>query len=247
MTVRKWVRATVVISGQYKLSNTQDMNKPFTVFISGQKYFGAEVLRLCLKHAIKVRGVCCPLDDRYIGQLARLHNIPIIPAGTLTADNIPPGVDLGITAHSFDYIGKRTRYIPRLGWLGYHPSLLPRHRGRSAIEWAIRMNDPVTGGTVFWLNSGIDRGDIAYQEWCWIDPAIRLHGSKKAASILWKDELLPIGIRLFDKAFKDLTTGIILKSPQDERFGTFEPSTNVKDVFKPDLLMLPGPERKSEI
>ncbi len=76
----------------------------------------------------------------------------------LNGDTFPDGVDLGISAHSFDYVGKRTRYKPKYGWIGYHPSLLPRHRGRSSIEWAIRMRDCITGGTVFWLNSGIDRG-----------------------------------------------------------------------------------------
>lgn len=212
------------------------MGKNFKVFISGQKFFAAEVFRLCQRLGTEIVGVCCPLDDRYIGDLARLWNVPIIPAGTLRGENMPD-CDLGITAHSFDYIGKKTRYIPRLGWLGYHPSLLPRHRGRSAIEWAIRMHDAVTGGTVFWLNSGIDRGDIAYQDWCFIPPEYYLD-PKKGASNLWRDELLPMGLRLFEKAFEDILQGVIQRRPQDKRFSTFEPDTNVKDVFKPDLLML---------
>lgn len=211
------------------------------VFISGQKKFGEEVLRLCLQKGCEVKGVCCPVEDKYIAVLARLHNIPIISAGTLNADTMVKGVDLGITAHSFDYIGKRTRYIPRLGWIGYHPSLLPRHRGRSAIEWAIRMGDPVTGGTVYWLNAGIDRGDIACQDWCFIDPALRIKEPKKAAAELWRETLLPMGIRLMSKTIDDISAGKIIREPQDSRFSTFEPSTDVKDVYRPDLLMLPGP------
>lgn len=215
------------------------MSRGLKVFISGQKKFGEEVLRLCLKKGCIVKGVCCPVTDKYIGTLARLHDIPVIPAGTLNADTMTTGVDLGITAHSFDYIGKRTRYIPRLGWIGYHPSLLPRHRGRSAIEWAIRMNDPITGGTVFWLNAGIDRGDIAYQDWCWIDPSLRIKEPKKAAAELWRETLLPMGVKLIGKAIDDISAGVIIKIPQDKRYSTFEPGTDVKDVFKPDLLMLP--------
>lgn len=213
--------------------------KKLRIIISGQKYFAAEVLRLALSRGHKVVAVCCPLDDKYIGQLARLHQIPIIAAGTLTADTMPPGIDLGITAHSFDYIGKRTRYKARLGWIGYHPSLLPRHRGRSAIEWAVRMGDPVTGGSVYWLNAGIDRGDIAYQDWCWIDPLMRIKDPKKAAREIWRDELLPMGVRLMGEALDDIARGVIKKTPQDARFGTFEPCTDVKDVYRPDLLMLP--------
>lgn len=212
------------------------METKLKVFISGQKFFGEEVFRLCQKMGFEIMGVSCPLDDKYIGKSARLWNIPIIPAGTLNAENMPQ-CDLGITAHSFDYIGKKTRYIPRLGWLGYHPSLLPRHRGRSAIEWAIRMHDAITGGSVFWLNAGIDRGDIAYQDWCFIPPEYYLD-PKKGASNLWRDELLPMGLRLFEKAFEDISQGIIQRKPQDKRFSTFEPDTNVKDIYKPDLLMI---------
>jgi methionyl-tRNA formyltransferase len=212
------------------------------VFISGQKKFGEEVLRLCLAKA-DVVGVCCPLGDKYIGNLARVNEVPILPAGTLNADTMPGGVDLGITAHSFDYIGKKTRYRARVGWIGYHPSLLPRHRGKSAIEWAIRMKEPVTGGTVFWLNNGIDRGDIAYQDWCFIDPVLYYKHPREAARILWRDQLMNIGVQLMSKALDDIGKGVILRVPQDDRYATFEPSTDVKDVFKPDLLMIGGPSR----
>ncbi|UGU15230.1 hypothetical protein LS482_16275 [Sinomicrobium kalidii] len=213
--------------------------KKVKVFISGQKWFGQEVFRLCLDHdKIEVAGVCAPVGDKYIGALARLFDVPIVPAGSLNYETMPEGIDLGITAHSFDYIGKRTRYKTRLGWIGYHPSLLPRHRGRSSIEWAIRMRDHITGGTVFWLNSGIDRGDIAKQDWCWIDPALYAMEPKKAARRLWEDELLPMGKRLMTDALDDITSGIMNKTPQDNRFSTFEPNTDVKDIYKPDLLML---------
>jgi methionyl-tRNA formyltransferase len=211
------------------------------VVISGQKKFGEEILRLCIGKGLTVEAVCCPIEDKYIGPLAKINDIPIIPAGSLNAGTMPRGVDLGITAHSFDYIGKRTRYMARLGWLGYHPSLLPRHRGRSAIEWAIRMHDPVTGGTIFWLNAGIDRGDIAYQDWCWIPPKYWVVNPRKGAAEIWRRELMPMGVRLYDKALADIMKGIIVRRPQDPEIGTFEPGTDVKDVFRPDLLMLGWP------
>lgn len=209
------------------------------IFISGQKYFGAEVLRLCLRHGHEVVGVCAPLDDTYLRPLALSHELPVLPSGMLNADTMPE-CDLGIAAHSFDYVGRRVRYRPALGWIGYHPSLLPRHRGRSSIEWAIRMRDAVTGGTVFWLNAGIDRGDIAYQEWCFIDPALYSKPPKEAAARMWRDELLPMGVGLMERALKDISAGVIVRREQDPRFSTFEPSTDVPDVFRPDLLMLPA-------
>ena len=211
------------------------------VFISGQKYFGGQVLKMCIDKGLKVVGVCCPVGDKYIGKTAALYDIPITPSGMLNGDSLPDNIDLGITAHSFDYIGKRTRYKPKYGWIGYHPSLLPRHRGRSAIEWAIRMKDPVTGGTVFWLNAGIDRGDIAYQDWCFIPPALFNDAPAAAARELWEDKLQDIGISLISKALDDISMGIIVKQCQDSSLSTWEPSTKVNDIYRPDALMLEGP------
>ncbi len=213
--------------------------KKIRVFISGQKYFGEQVLSLCTRlDFVEVVGVCSPLDDRYVTKMARTFDIPVVPAGSLNADTFPDNVDIGITAHSFDYIGVRTRYKAKIGWIGYHPSLLPRHRGRSSIEWAVRMRDAITGGTVFWLNNGIDRGDIAYQDICFIDPKMYGIDPRKAAKLLWEHELQSMGLQLIEKALVDISNGIIIKKPQKKEFSTFEPNTDVKDVFKPDLLML---------
>ena len=170
--------------------------------------------------------------------MARTFDIPVVPAGSLNVDTFPDNVDIGITAHSFDYIGVRTRYKAKIGWIGYHRSLLPRHRGRSSIEWAVRMRDAITGGTVFWLNNGIDRGDIAYQDICFIDPKMYGIDPRKAAKLLWEHELQSMGLQLIEKALVDISNGIIIKKPQKKEFSTFEPNTDVKDVFKPDLLML---------
>lgn len=216
------------------------------IFISGQKYFAEQVLRTCIKNGHTIVGVCCPVGDRYIGDLASKYGIDTIPAGMLSANAFPDGVDLGISAHSFDYIGRLTRYRPKYGWIGYHPSLLPRHRGKSAVEWAIRMRDPITGGTVFWLDAGIDRGDIAYQDWCFIDPKLFTMNPAEAASLLWRSALLDMGVRLMETAVQDISAGKVVRHPQDGRLSTWEPSTEVKDIYRPDALMLPRPHQPVE-
>lgn len=208
------------------------------VIIAGQKYFGEQVLRLCLLKGCDVAAVSCPVGDRYIGRLAAVNGIRVIPSGTLCAETMPSNIDLGIAAHSFDFIGKLTRYKAKYGWIGYHPSLLPRHRGRSSIEWAIRMGDAITGGTVYWLNGGMDRGDIAYQNWCFIDPALRVKQPAEAAAILWRERLADMGVKLISKAICDIQNGKIIREPQDNRFATFEPSTELERVYRPDLLMI---------
>lgn len=206
------------------------------VFISGQKHFGAEVFNICIKLGLNIIGVCCPVNkgdknDRLYDR-AKRYNIPVIPAGTLNAETMPNNVDLGIAAHSFDYVGKATRYKTKLGWIGYHPSLLPRHRGRDAVRWAIKMGDPITGGSVYWLNGGIDRGDIAAQDWTFIEPNTN-------ATMLWRDKLCPIGLNLIEKVLKDILNGVITKIPQDESHATFEPQITREPIYKPDLLCLP--------
>lgn len=216
-----------------------DTEKKLNVFISGQKYFGSLILHEMIKNPrVNVVGVCTPVGDKYVGKMAYLHEIPIINAGTLGGDTMPDNVDIGITAHSFDYIGKKTRYKAKIGWIGYHPSLLPRHRGRSSIEWAIKMRDFLTGGTTFWLNSGIDRGDIIEQEVVWIDPKMYNMDLKKASKILWEHELQDIGVRLINKTISDIINGTVKMRPQDNRFSTFEPSLDIKDIYRPDALLL---------
>lgn len=210
------------------------------MFISGQKYFGQEVLRLCIAAGHEIVGVACPVGDQYIGRLAALYGIPIVPAGSLNADTLPD-LDLGVTAHSFDYISKPMRYKASIGWIGYHPSLLPLHRGRSSIEWAIRMRERITGGTVFWLNGGIDRGDIERQDWCFIPTKYLVYEPAKAAAELWKEQLLPMGIRLISDAVASISKGQINRKPQEHNLGTFEPRLDkVSDIYRPDCLML-GP------
>lgn len=225
-----------------------DDQKKFNVFISGQKYFGYLVLLEMIRNPlINVVGVCTPFGDKHVGSLANTNKIPIIFAGSLNAETMPGNVDLGITAHSFDYIGKVTRYRPKYGWVGYHPSLLPRHRGRSSIEWAIKMRDFITGGTTFYLDAGIDRGDIIDQEFIWIDPELFNMETKKAARILWQHYLQDIGVKLINKAVRDIMNGQIKRTPQNHKVSTFEPNLDVKDIYRPDALMIEsGGKQKTE-
>ena len=215
----------------------KENKKTFSVFISGQGYFAESVLRMCINNGFTISGVCCPLGDKYAGALAIREGVNIITSGGLNSETMP-ACDLGISAHSFDYIGKKTRYVPRLGWIGYHPSLLPRHRGRSSIEWAFRMGDSITGGTVFWLNSGIDRGDIAYQDWVFISPS-KNGEFKRSARKLWREKLQPMGVELLKNAVLDISEGVIKRESQDPEFSTWEPSIKVNDIYKPDALMIP--------
>jgi methionyl-tRNA formyltransferase len=210
------------------------------LFIAGQKAFGTAVFELCRARGHEIIGVCAPahrsggtaapLPDR-LRQAAEDAAVPWLPSGSLNTETLPGAVDLIIAAYSHDFIGRRTRLRARLGGIGYHPSLLPLHRGRDAIRWALKMGDRITGGSIYWLSDNIDGGDIAAQDWCFIRP-------KDDAEALWQRELFPIGLRLFDRVLADLERGVIVAVPQDEALATWEPSWERPPVRRPDLLML---------
>lgn len=208
------------------------------LFICGQKAFGAAVFDACLQDGHSVVGVCAPLSsERDPGKPDRLRRkaveaaVPVIPSGTLSSDSFPAGVELILSAHSHDFIGRRTRNKSALGAIGYHPSLLPLHRGRDAVRWAVRMGDAVTGGSIYWLDDNVDGGPIAAQRHCLIAPG-------ETPEDLWRDKLFPLGVYLFRRVLSEISSGHIHAVPQDEPLSTWEPSWSRPPLRRPDLLMI---------
>lgn len=203
------------------------------VVIAGQKRFGRDVLEMALARGHEIAAVSCPDDDADKLRIAALNrDLPIIGARRLNASTMPSGCDLIVAAHCHTFISEMTRRKAELGALGFHPSLLPRHRGRSAIEWAIRFGERTTGGSVYWLNETVDGGPVAAQDWCFIRP-------DDTPRALWARELAPMGLRLFGQAFAALERGVIVAEPQDFDLATWEPAIdNVPPLWRPDLLMI---------
>jgi methionyl-tRNA formyltransferase len=206
------------------------------LFICGQKSFGAEVFEKLLSAGHRIVGVAAPANtgDSHdsLTAAAEKNGSLVVPAGTLRALSIPKGVDLIVAAFCHDFIGQATRARARLGGIGYHPSLLPRHKGRDSVEWTIRMRDPVTGGTVYWLSNECDGGDIAAQEHCFVRPG-------DTAKTLYRRELYPTGVRLICRVVEDISKGLIIRHPQDKSVATWEPAIGRAPIFKPELPQLP--------
>ena len=190
------------------------------VMIVGQKWLAAELLRLCLARGDDVAAVSAPRMDDRLAALATAEGIPVCQVPKrLTGEWVPAGVDVLLCANAHVFVTAEARGKARLGALGYHPSLLPRHRGRDAIRWALHMGDVVTGGTVYWLDDGADTGPIAAQDWCWVEPG-------DTPESLWRRVLGPMGLRLFDQVLAALDTGAVPSASQDTRMATWEPSFN---------------------
>jgi methionyl-tRNA formyltransferase len=134
-----------------------------------------------------------------------------------------------VAAHCHTYISAKARQRARLGALAYHPSLLPRHRGRSAVEWQLRFRQAVAGGSVFWLTDVVNGGPVAAQDFCAVLP-------DDTAVELWSRELAPMGLRLFASVFQELERGIRRAVPQDSRLATWEPAIDgVPPLWRPEV------------
>ena len=105
---------------------------------------------------------------------------------------------------------------PRLGTLCFHPSLLPRHRGRDAVYWTIKMGDTETGVSWFWVCDRVDAGPIAAQRRVEVPTGIRPRD-------LYESYLVPLGIEAFEKLVLQLARGDVPRLEQDENLATYEP------------------------
>ena len=183
------------------------------IFLIGQKWLGAEALALIRRRGHDVIGCCAPEGDRLFKAAG---DRAVLPA-QLIPDSLPADLDLVVCAHAHIFVKAELRNRARLGALGYHPSLLPRHRGRDAVVWTIKMGDAIAGGSIYWLDDGADTGPIAAQEHCFVHPG-------ETADELWRRALGPLGLTLFDRVLADLERGVVVREAQDERAATWEPS-----------------------
>ena len=183
------------------------------IVLFGQKWLAVEVLRelSCLPR-VEVIAVCPDRVPDRLDEEARQRGIPVVDMAAV------PACDMAVAAYCQRYIPAGVRARCGLGVLAYHPSLLPRHRGRDAIRWTIAMREPVAGGSVYWMDDGADTGPLELQDWCHVLPG-------EDAAALWRRVLAPMGVRLLVQAVARLTKGEKpLARPQDEHAATWEPA-----------------------
>lgn len=215
------------------------------VYLSGRGGFAAAVADALGEHGHKLTGVASPRlkkaggDDGNPMSWDRLRawayprGIGWTDAAVLRARHIPDGTDIILAAHSHAFLGRATRARAGVAAIGYHPSLLPLHRGRDAIRWTIRDRDRVTGGTVYHLTDRVDGGPIAAQDFVLVP-------RDATAESLWRERLAPLGVRLILQALADAETGRLGYRPQDDRLATWEPALDSAPLFKPELPELPA-------
>jgi glycine cleavage system regulatory protein len=184
----------------------------------GSRFFAASVFEALRKEeGIEFTSIVAPAEDDRLAIAARaagvavhvLENPKMVPA-----EAIAEGTDLIIAAHTHARVSDGALARSRLGGVGYHPSLLPRHRGIAAVEWTILEGDPIAGGSVYHLADGWDAGAIAAQDWCFV-------AKGETARELWERALAPMGLALLSKvAHIARLQGAVPAYPQDQRFAT---------------------------
>jgi methionyl-tRNA formyltransferase len=152
---------------------------------------------------------------------ARRAKIPVLRASAanqaeLAARLAPLSPDL-ICVASFPFLLRSPLLrLPRLGVVGIHPALLPRHRGGWPLFWTYFHDDPEAGVTVQWLDGGADTGDIIFQEPIPLprgEPLTRLYG-----------EITRRGVSLLVQAIDAIERGTAPRTVQDEARATRDPN-----------------------
>ena len=199
----------------------------------GSRFFAASVFEALRKEeGIEFTSIVAPAEDDRLALAARaagvavhvLDNPKMVPG-----EAIAEGTDLIIAAHTHARVSDEALARSRLGGIGYHPSLLPRHRGIAAVEWTILEGDPIAGGSVYHLADGWDAGAIAAQDWCFV-------AKGETARELWERALAPMGLALLSKVVHIARLqGHVPARAQDPRFATRAPMIRKSVVLTEEI------------
>lgn len=196
------------------------------IILIGQAAFGAKVLESLLEKSENVvaaytipdrpGGRTDPLTDAAVSQGIRVIQPDTYKDDRVFAEYRKQKPDLTVMAFVTDIIPARFFEVPTHGTINYHPSLLPRHRGASAINWAVIMGDNRTGLSIFWPDGGIDTGPVLLQKEIDISP-------EDTTGALYFNQLFPMGVEAILESIDLIKEGRAPKIPQDDSEATYEP------------------------
>ena len=191
------------------------------ITLVGSRHFGVTTFNTLRQHGVDIARVVVHDGEDRLAAAARAAGIEVVVQADpkrVIASEIFPGTDLIVTAHSHARVTAEALAAAKLGGIGYHPSLLPRHRGIAAVEWTIKEGDPIAGGTVYHLAERMDAGAIAAQEWVFVKKG-------ETARELWERALAPLGQKLLGEVIDYAKAHNALPAkPQDEQFATLAPN-----------------------
>jgi methionyl-tRNA formyltransferase len=196
------------------------------IILIGQANFAEKVLDMLVKKGEDVVAVFCPPDGSGgridpVKQLALDLAVPVHQHKSLKTPEVQTKfaelkADLAILAFVTQIVPLEVINTPRLGSVCFHPSLLPKYRGGSAINWTLIKGETKTGVTVFWPDAGIDTGPILLQKEAEISP-------DDTTGTLYFNRLFSLGIEAISETVDLIKAGKAPRLPQDESQATYDP------------------------
>jgi len=202
------------------------------IVLIGQAAFGSKVLEALTKRGEEVVGIYTPPDipgrTNPLRELALQLKIPVFQPKRMRApevydEYITLKPELNVMAFVTDIVPESILNYPQFGTIQYHPSLLPKHRGGSAINWAVIKGETKTGLTIFWPNKGIDTGPVLLQKEVEIAP-------DDTVGSLYFNQLFPLGIEAIVESIELIKQGTAPRISQDESQASYEGLCTEKDA-----------------
>jgi len=194
------------------------------IVLIGQARFGEEVLKALTDRGEEVVAVYAPADAQGRPELLKVaaekQGVPVFQPARMRdpavyTDYIKLKPDLNVMAFVTDILPLTILNHPELGTIQYHPSLLPKHRGGSAINWTLINGETRTGVTIFWPDKGIDTGPILLQKETDIFP-------DDTVGSLYYDKLFPLGVAALVESVALIRSGKAPRIAQDESQSSYE-------------------------
>lgn len=198
------------------------------LIVIGQAPFGRDCLQALLDRGEEVVGAITVPDvpgakkPNPFKELAVERGLSLLQPRNLKGPEVLAWVrdkkpDLFVLVFVTQYMGKDVLDVATHGGINYHPSLLPKYRGGSAIAWAILHGELQTGVTIHYIDDGVDTGDIVLQESVSIAP-------DDTTASLYFNKLYPLGVKLVPEAVRLIREGKAPRIPQDPRLASFQPA-----------------------
>ncbi|XP_048482289.1 cytosolic 10-formyltetrahydrofolate dehydrogenase isoform X1 [Plutella xylostella] len=211
--------------------------KSLRVAIIGQSTFAAEVFKLLQKDGHEIAGVFTILDkgnrEDPLATIAAQNGKPVFKYKTWRVKGqIIPEVleqyksvkaDINVLPFCSQFIPMEVITLPQYQSICYHPSLLPRHRGASSINWTLIEGDTRCGLSIFWADDGLDTGPVLLQR----SFPVTLDDTVDS---IYNKYLYPEGIKALAQSVNMVANGTAPKVPQTEEGATYDPA-----LFKPEL------------
>ena len=203
------------------------------IVVNGMQAFGKAVVDRLIERGENIIGVY-GADEKPggrrdpINEAAESHGIPLFQLDSFKTEDALNHIksldaDLCVMAYVIKFVPSAFLNVPKHGSIQYHPSLLPKHRGPSSINWPIIQGSERTGLSIFWPDDGLDTGPILLQKEVDIGPDDTL-GS------IYFEKLFPMGVDAMVEAVDLVREGIAPKLIQDESQFTYESWCKKEDV-----------------